>query len=64
MSSFQDGGNLTCDSHVSSAVTDLRSDELGGVGALTQLTHSPSVIVNPRTGDGSAFAKVLAKEQL
>jgi len=34
MSSLQDGGNLACHAHVSSAVTDSRSEELDGIGVL------------------------------
>ena len=64
MSSLQDGSDLACHAHVSSAVPDSRSKELDGIGVLAQLTHSPSVIVNPWTGQASIFAEVLVKEQL
>jgi hypothetical protein len=34
MSSLQDGGDLACHAHVSSAVADSRSEELDGIGVL------------------------------
>ena len=62
MPTFDDGSNLARHSHMFAAVADSGSEELDGAGALAQLTHGPSVVVNPWTGDGATYAQVLAEE--